>query len=68
MTSVFTGRGHRYHFFHTRVYEPCPRPVNTGVILDTSEHGPWTRVVCTELNSLMWPQRSRVPWFTKETF
>jgi len=26
-----------------------PRPVNTGVILDTGVYGPWTRVVCTEL-------------------
>jgi len=43
MTPVFTGHGHGYHF-DTCVHGPCPRPVNTVVILDTRVHGPWTRV------------------------
>jgi len=44
----------------TRVHGSCWSPVNTGVIFDTrvngpwtrpaGEHGPWTRVACTELN------------------
>jgi len=35
------------------------RPVNTGVILDTCVHGPWTRVVCTELKGTL---RSSAAW------
>jgi len=48
MIPMFTGRvGHEYiqHgptgvIFDTRVDGPCPRPVNTSVILDTRTHGP----------------------------
>jgi len=49
-----TAREHGRHFGH-----PCSRPVDTGVIWTrvftgrghgpAREHGPWTRVVCTEL-------------------
>jgi len=28
---------------------PCPRPVKTGIQNDARDHGPWTRVECTEL-------------------
>jgi len=42
---------------YTRVHGPCPRVMDTDVILathvhgpdTTRKHGPWTRVVCTEL-------------------
>jgi len=39
MTLIFTGREQRRDFAH-----PCSRPVDMA-----REHGPWIRVVCSEL-------------------
>jgi len=34
---------------------PVFTDVDTGIIFDTRVHGPWTRVVRTELKSCVWP-------------
>jgi len=49
--TMSTAREHGNHFGHPRsrpvdasVHGPCLRPVNTGIILDTWVHDPWTQV------------------------